>query len=249
MKIQKQMPLIAEPPTVTSFFLDKNVQLKVDENLANRLLPHQREGVKFMWDVCFGSVENSKRDCGNGCILAHCMGLGMISNCFSRLNCHNFSDWSTVHNTGKTFQTVTFLHALLSNSESTGVNRVLILSPVGIVPTWKKEFENWLSETVQPSEIPIYVTYANNKNRSCNAIKWLNEGGIFICGYEMFRDLPTEIFSQLKLADVLICDEGHMLKNSSSKTTMKVLDIKTKRKILLTGTPMQNNLRECEFLY
>lgn len=65
----------------------------------------------------------------------------------------------------------------------------------------------------------------------------------------MFRDLPKAISSKLELADVLICDEGHMLKNLSSKTTKKVLHIKTKRKILLTGTPMQNNLRECKFFH
>lgn len=65
----------------------------------------------------------------------------------------------------------------------------------------------------------------------------------------MFRDLPTAICNKLALADVLICDEGHTLKNSSSKTTKKVLQIKTKRKILLTGTPMQNNLRECKFFH
>lgn len=148
------MPTIDEPLMVSKFFLDENVQLKVDENLANRLLPHQREGVKFMWDICFGSVENSKRDCGNGCILAHCMGLGMILSCFYNRIAHNFSNF---YNTGKTFQTVTFLHALLSNRESTGVNRVLILSPVGIVPTWKKEFDNWLPKCVKESNIQIYV--------------------------------------------------------------------------------------------
>lgn len=87
MVTQERMPIIDDPLTRTKFFLDENVQLKIDENLANRLLPHQKEGVKFMWDVCFGSVKKSEKDCGDGCILAHCMGLGMISNCFFQSNC------------------------------------------------------------------------------------------------------------------------------------------------------------------
>ena len=48
----------------------------VNEKLVSNLKPHQREGVEFMWNKCFQSIEQSKKNKGSGCILGHCMGLG-----------------------------------------------------------------------------------------------------------------------------------------------------------------------------
>lgn len=50
--------------------------VSVDENLMDLLEPHQKDGVKFMWNACFESCEKIIETTGSGCILAHCMGLG-----------------------------------------------------------------------------------------------------------------------------------------------------------------------------
>lgn len=47
--------------------------------------------------------------------------------------------------------------------------------------------------------------------------------------------------------DVVICDEGHLLKNSKSGIRNAVVQIASKRRVVLTGTPLQNNLKECEY--
>lgn len=44
--------------------------------------------------------------------------------------------------------------------------------------------------------------------------------------------------------DLLICDEGHRLKNSNIKTTQSLLRLNCSKKIILTGTPIQNDLQE-----
>lgn len=44
----------------------------------------------------------------------------------------------------------------------------------------------------------------------------------------------------------MVCDEGHMLKNESTQLSKSMSRIKTLRRIVLTGTPMQNNLKECK---
>lgn len=65
--------------------------VEVHESLVSNLKPHQVEGIKFMYDCLFESVEKFKNgDKGSGALLAHCMGLGkslQVLDCF--LYCGN----------------------------------------------------------------------------------------------------------------------------------------------------------------
>lgn len=49
--------------------------------------------------------------------------------------------------------------------------------------------------------------------------------------------------------DIVVCDEGHLMKNSKSHITKAVSQIRTMKRVVLTGTPLQNNLNECKFIY
>lgn len=51
--------------------------IEVDTSIVKKLKPHQAEGIKFMYNACFESVEMIRENkTPGGCILAHCMGLG-----------------------------------------------------------------------------------------------------------------------------------------------------------------------------
>lgn len=103
----------------------------VDKELVKRLKPHQAQGIKFMWDACFESLEQIKNSKGSGCIIAHCMGLG------------------------KTFQVVTLIHTLLTHEE-TGVSTVMVVCPLSTVLNWVQEFKMWLKHVKDGDEIEIY---------------------------------------------------------------------------------------------
>ncbi|XP_008546248.3 transcriptional regulator ATRX [Microplitis demolitor] len=213
----------------------KEVLLEVDENLVKRLKPHQAKGIKFMWDACFESLERTKKSEGSGCILAHCMGLG------------------------KSFQVVTLSHTLLMHSEKTGINKILIVVPLSTVLNWMNEFKIWLSEVENGNDIELYeMTKAKtNIERKCHLENWQRTGGVLIIGYEMFRNLCAikgKVRKSVQEAilkcildpgpDLIICDEGHLLKNEDSAISKAIRRVKTLRRIVLTGTPLQNNLIE-----
>lgn len=88
---------------------------------------------------------------------------------------------------------------------------------------------------------------------------WHKYGGVFIIGYHMFKKMhqdiqlnhPNRDIMQEALinpgADLVVCDEGHLLKNPGSQLSLAINSIRTLRRIVLTGTPLQNNLKECKY--
>lgn len=233
-----------EAKEITKLVLDfdektKKPLLQVDKKLVRKLKPHQANGVKFMWDACFESLERCEKDLGSGCILAHCMGLG------------------------KTLQVITLVHTLLKNTDDTGVLRVLVVCPLSTVLNWVNEFNIWLKDIEGREDIYVYEInkLKQNVDRANKLMEWHNDGGIMILSYDMFRNLTNDTGSRFRKKikdslqtslidpgpDLVICDEGHLLKNEKTSISKAMMRLRTLRRIVLTGTPLQNNLKECKF--
>ncbi len=71
---------------------------------------------------------------------------------------------------------------------------------------------------------------------------------MLLIGYDLLRSLLMNSVTARELlhqnTDMLICDEGHRLKNMKGSTHIAFDDFPTRRRIALSGYPMQNNLRE-----
>ncbi|KAJ8676213.1 hypothetical protein QAD02_011999 [Eretmocerus hayati] len=212
----------------------KEVEVSVDNGLVKHLKPHQKSGVKFMWESCFESLERCRTTEGSGCILAHCMGLG------------------------KTFQTITLVHTLLTN-KAVGIRNVLVVCPMNTLLNWADEFYLWMDKVESSKNIQIHeLTRIKELPKRIDKLQqWHEKGGVMIISYEMYRSLmnrdskmsPEQTermrgFLSNPGADLIVCDEGHLLKNDVSQLAQKMQDVKTKRRIVLTGTPLQNNLNE-----
>nr|XP_032518493.1 transcriptional regulator ATRX homolog isoform X2 [Danaus plexippus plexippus] len=214
----------------------KEPLIEVDKGLVKKLKPHQANGIKFMWNACFESVKRIKKDKGSGCILAHCMGLG------------------------KTLQVVSLTHTLLTHSSLTGVNRVLVVCPLSTVLNWVNEFRIWLKHTENEYDVDVYELsrFKQNSERSYQLSSWFASGGVCVLGYEMFRNLSSDTNKKFKKKmmksfqeslvdpgpDLVVCDEGHLLKNEKTSLSQAMNRVRTLRRIVLTGTPLQNNLKE-----
>ena len=47
--------------------------------------------------------------------------------------------------------------------------------------------------------------------------------------------------------DIIVCDEGHVMRNSKSNISLVLNQVRTLSRIVLTGTPLQNNFLECKW--
>ncbi|XP_035181417.1 transcriptional regulator ATRX isoform X4 [Oxyura jamaicensis] len=226
-------------PITTKLVLDEDEETKeplvqVHRSIVTRLKPHQVDGVQFMWDCCCESVKKTKTSPGSGCILAHCMGLG------------------------KTLQVVSFLHTVLL-CDKLDFRTALVVCPLNTALNWLNEFEKWQEglEDDEKLEVCELATVKRPQERSYMLQRWQDDGGVMIIGYEMYRNLAQgrnvksrklkEIFNKALVdpgPDFVVCDEGHILKNEASAVSKAMNSIRSRRRIILTGTPLQNNLIE-----
>lgn len=158
---------------------------------------------------------------GNNCILADEMGLG------------------------KTIQSLTFVNSVWEY----GIRGpFLVIAPLSTIPNWQREFESWTDLNVivyhgsstSRQMINDYELYYKTENGK--PIKDIIKFNVLITTFEMIvtdhMDLKNYNFR------VCVIDEAHRLKNRNCKLLEGLRQLNLEHRVLLSGTPLQNNVNE-----
>ncbi|KAG9689934.1 hypothetical protein KCU95_g5473, partial [Aureobasidium melanogenum] len=234
-----------EVPLYAPDDVDPSRHVYLNPEIAKRLKPHQIEGVKFMWR----EITAPEDEDGQGCLLAHTMGLGKTAQSLALL--------TAIAETVKDKDKRDALPDDLKKAK--GKLRALILCPPSLMANWKQEIATWCPDK-------LFHIFSLSSEVSAKALRldelksWRHLGGIMLCGYTMFTKLINNQSGKMQAFDeaehalvtklllqkphIVIADEVHSIKNDSSKTSLAVHKINTQRRIGLTGSPMSNNTAE-----
>ncbi|XP_039621723.1 DNA excision repair protein ERCC-6-like [Polypterus senegalus] len=145
---------------------------------------------------------------------------------------------------GKTIQIIAFLSGMF---DSDLVTCALLVMPTTLIGNWTKEFKKWT-----PGMRVKEFHGTSKRERTLNLEKIQRRGGVLITTYQMLINnwQALSSFSDREFTwDYLILDEAHKIKSTSTKTAKCAHAIPAKNRILLTGTPVQNNLQEMWALF
>ncbi|KIJ16756.1 hypothetical protein PAXINDRAFT_175980 [Paxillus involutus ATCC 200175] len=197
------------------------IPVVIDPRLTKVLRPHQVEGVKFLYKCTTGMLVDNQY----GCIMADEMGLG------------------------KTLQCIALLWTLIKQSPHAGkptIEKCIIACPSSLVKNWANELVKWLGKDAISA---LAIDGKGGKAELLEKVgRWVEARGrnvtqpVMIVSYETLRTLSVYLANCS--IGLLLCDEGHRLKNSDSLTFQSLNALDVKRRVILTGTPIQNDLSE-----
>ncbi|KAL8932992.1 MAG: hypothetical protein Q9216_006573 [Gyalolechia sp. 2 TL-2023] len=137
---------------------------------------------------------------------------------------------------GKTLQTIAFLGYLRHIRDITGPH--LIVVPKSTLDNWKREFTKWTPEV----DLLILQGVKDERHQLINDRLIDEKFDVCITSYEMILREKTHL---KKFAwEYIIIDEAHRIKNEESSLAQIIRIFNSRNRLLITGTPLQNNLHE-----
>ncbi|KAH0284357.1 SNF2 family DNA-dependent chromodomain-containing ATPase, partial [Aureobasidium sp. EXF-3399] len=147
---------------------------------------------------------------------------------------------------GKTVQSVSFMSWLIHDRRQEGP--FLVVVPLSTMPAWADTFNNWTPDI-------NYIVYNGNEasRKILREHELLVDGNprktkfnVMLTTYEYIL-LDSAFLSQMKWQFMAV-DEAHRLKNRDSQLYVKLMDFGAPSRLLITGTPLQNELKELSAL-
>lgn len=219
------------------------------------MYPHQRDGFEFIWTKIAGGTYIDKLEKrlpagGSGCIISHAPG------------------------TGKSRLTIVFLQAFLKMYPTSKpliiAPRSMLLTWEEEFKKWNVDFpfyninNNECSGQEDKLAASLLKKYGGNKSprllRLLKLYSWKETTSVLGITYRLFESLAGEEGKRkragsnseeekmkeclLEVPTLLVLDEGHTPRNDQSQMWKTLVNVKTKRSIILSGTPFQNNFDE-----
>ncbi|KAL0041297.1 hypothetical protein WJX77_011458 [Trebouxia sp. C0004] len=137
---------------------------------------------------------------------------------------------------GKTIMTIALLAHLACEKGDWGPH--LIVVPTSVMLNWEMEFKKWCPA------FKLLTYFGSAKERKTKRHGWSKPNAFHICITSYTLVLQDAKMFRRKKWKYLILDEAHMIKNWKSQRWQTLLNFNSKRRLLITGTPLQNDLME-----
>ncbi|CAO1633143.1 unnamed protein product [Parajaminaea phylloscopi] len=137
---------------------------------------------------------------------------------------------------GKTIQTITLLAHLACDRGNWGPH--LVIAPTSVMLNWEVEFKKFLPG------FKILSYFGTQKERKEKRVGWNTEHSFNVCITSYQLVIADQHIFRRKPWVYMILDEAHHIKNFRSQRWQTLLGFNSERRLLLTGTPLQNNLMD-----
>ncbi|KAJ8037609.1 DNA excision repair protein ERCC-6 [Holothuria leucospilota] len=151
---------------------------------------------------------------------------------------------------GKTIQMIAFLaglkHSHLRDPDFrySGLGPVLIICPATVMHQWVREFHKWYPDF----RVAILHTSGSFMGSKATLVRDIvNSHGILVTSYTTCR-IQQELLHKFEWHYVVL-DEGHKIRNPDAESTIACKQFRTPHRLILTGSPLQNNLQELWSLF
>ena len=208
------------------------IDTSLPKDLHATLRPYQEEGYRWL----LGHVNAS-----TGCCLSDDMGLGKTIQSISVILKYKESNVDDGNVSGEQAKSHSGAElSLFSEEEMTGKPSdkslpVLVLAPASVVYNWRNEINRFAPSL-------RVLTYSGSPAQRQHMISYISNFDVVITTYATMRN---DIDSLCRIRwGMTFFDESQVFKNSSSLTYEAVRRLACPRRIALSGTPMENNLRE-----
>ncbi|KAG9489113.1 hypothetical protein GDO78_005222 [Eleutherodactylus coqui] len=142
---------------------------------------------------------------------------------------------------GKTIQTISFLSYLFHQHLLYGP--FLIVVPLSTLTSWQREFEAWAPEI----NVVVYIGDVGSRN-TIREYEWVHQQSKKMKFNALLTTYEILLKDKAVLSSInwtfLGVDEAHRLKNDDSLLYKTLIDFKSNHRLLITGTPLQNSLKE-----
>ncbi|XP_025948239.2 DNA excision repair protein ERCC-6-like 2 isoform X3 [Dromaius novaehollandiae] len=210
------------PSPAVAFKLSDNGDC-IPYTINRYLRDYQREGAQFL----YGHYANKR-----GCILGDDMGLGKTIQVISFLAAvlHKKGTREDIENNMPEFLLRTVKKELKCSPKKT----FLIVAPLSVLYNWKDELDTW-------GYFKVAILHGNKKDDDLSRIKQ-GKCEVALTTYEILR-LYLDEFNSIEWSAVIV-DEAHRIKNPKAQITQTMKALKCSVRIGLTGTILQNNMKE-----